>query len=91
MHCTNVNLEYKSANKALTTELDRYKEEVKDLKEMQNVENKFLGSNEQYAEIAVEQHRLESKTFEVKMNQVLSENEQLLAQAIDHDLDKNFY
>ncbi|GJT88445.1 hypothetical protein Tco_1070162, partial [Tanacetum coccineum] len=37
MNCTNVNLEYKSANKALTTELDRYKEEVKDLKEMQNV------------------------------------------------------
>ncbi|GKF11374.1 hypothetical protein Tco_0049300 [Tanacetum coccineum] len=32
MHCTNV-------NKALTTELDRYKGEVKDLKEMQNVEN----------------------------------------------------
>ncbi|GKA51188.1 putative reverse transcriptase domain-containing protein [Tanacetum coccineum] len=51
MHCTNVNLEYKSANKALTTELDRYKEEVKDLKEMQNVENNFSGSNEQYAEI----------------------------------------
>ncbi|GJW16249.1 retrovirus-related pol polyprotein from transposon TNT 1-94 [Tanacetum coccineum] len=39
------------ANKALTTELDRYKEEVKDLKEMQNVENSFSGSNEQYAEI----------------------------------------
>ncbi|GJW90972.1 hypothetical protein Tco_0168525 [Tanacetum coccineum] len=33
-HCTNV-------NQALTTELDRYKEEVKDLKEMQNVENSF--------------------------------------------------
>ncbi|GJT01579.1 hypothetical protein Tco_0822748 [Tanacetum coccineum] len=43
-HCTNV-------NKALTTELDRYKEEVKDLKGMQNVENSFSGSNEQYAEI----------------------------------------
>ncbi|GKB62689.1 hypothetical protein Tco_0918875, partial [Tanacetum coccineum] len=28
-----------------------YKEEVKDLKEMQNVENSFSGSNEQYAEI----------------------------------------
>ncbi|GJY11881.1 putative ubiquitin-conjugating enzyme E2 38 [Tanacetum coccineum] len=41
MNCTNVNLEYKSANKALTTELDRYKEEVKDLKEMQNVEKVF--------------------------------------------------
>ncbi|GJX46494.1 retrovirus-related pol polyprotein from transposon TNT 1-94 [Tanacetum coccineum] len=51
MHYTNVNLEYKSANKALTTELDRYKEEVKDLKEMQNVENSFSESNEQYAEI----------------------------------------
>ncbi|GJU55596.1 hypothetical protein Tco_1229310 [Tanacetum coccineum] len=35
MNYTNVNMEYKSANKALTTELDRYKEEVKDLKEMQ--------------------------------------------------------
>ncbi|GJX07494.1 hypothetical protein Tco_0195426 [Tanacetum coccineum] len=29
----------------------RYKGEVKDLKEMQNVENSFSGSNEQYAEI----------------------------------------
>ncbi|GJV47489.1 putative ribonuclease H-like domain-containing protein [Tanacetum coccineum] len=53
MHCTNV-------NKALTTELDRYKEEVKDLKEMQNVENSFSGSNEQYAEIV----RLKETLFE---------------------------
>ncbi|GJR31882.1 hypothetical protein Tco_1108114 [Tanacetum coccineum] len=37
---------------------------------------------------AVEQHRLESRTFEVKMNQVLSENERLLAQSIDHDIVK---
>ncbi|GKA07425.1 retrovirus-related pol polyprotein from transposon TNT 1-94, partial [Tanacetum coccineum] len=37
---------------------------------------------------AVEQHRLESRTFEVKMNQVLSENERLLAQAIDHDIEE---
>ncbi|GKC61919.1 retrovirus-related pol polyprotein from transposon TNT 1-94 [Tanacetum coccineum] len=59
-HCTNVNLEYKSANQALTTELDRYKEEVKDLKEMQNVENSFSGSNEQYAEIV----RLKQNLFE---------------------------
>ncbi|GJV21459.1 retrovirus-related pol polyprotein from transposon TNT 1-94 [Tanacetum coccineum] len=58
-HCTNVNLEYKSAQ-ALTTELDRYKEEVKDLKEMQNVENSFSGSNEQYAEIV----RLKQNLFE---------------------------
>ncbi|GKF91464.1 hypothetical protein Tco_0275165, partial [Tanacetum coccineum] len=59
-HCTNVNLEQKRANQALTTELDRYKEEVKDLKEMQNVENDFSGSNEQYAEIV----RLKQNLFE---------------------------
>ncbi|GKF18656.1 copia protein, partial [Tanacetum coccineum] len=40
-------------------------------------------------EQSVEQHRLESRTFEVKMNQVLSENEQLLEQAIDKDIVKN--
>ncbi|GJZ52014.1 hypothetical protein Tco_0606529 [Tanacetum coccineum] len=43
-HCNTV-------NKALTTELDRYKEEVKDLKEKQNVENSFSASNEQFDEI----------------------------------------
>ncbi|GJT38782.1 hypothetical protein Tco_0938647 [Tanacetum coccineum] len=52
-HCTTV-------NKALNTELDRYKEEVKDLKEKQNVENSFSGSNEQYAEIV----RLKQNLFE---------------------------
>ncbi|GJR44598.1 retrovirus-related pol polyprotein from transposon TNT 1-94 [Tanacetum coccineum] len=34
-------------------------------------------------EQAVEQHRLESKTFEVKMNEVLNENERLLEQVIN--------
>ncbi|GKC24524.1 retrovirus-related pol polyprotein from transposon TNT 1-94 [Tanacetum coccineum] len=53
MHCTNV-------NKALTTKLDRYKEEVKDLKEIQNVENIFLGTNKQYVEIV----RLKETLFE---------------------------
>ncbi|GJR52432.1 hypothetical protein Tco_1402953 [Tanacetum coccineum] len=33
-------------------------------------------------------HRLKSRTFEIKMNQVLSENERLLAQAIDKDIVK---
>ncbi|GKD42346.1 hypothetical protein Tco_1266991 [Tanacetum coccineum] len=36
--------------------------------------------------MAVEQHRLESKTFEVKMNQVLNENELLLEQVINKDI-----
>ncbi|GJU53007.1 retrovirus-related pol polyprotein from transposon TNT 1-94 [Tanacetum coccineum] len=34
----------------------------------------------------VEQHRLESKIFEVKMNQVLNENERLLEQVINKDI-----
>ncbi|GKF60211.1 hypothetical protein Tco_0176997, partial [Tanacetum coccineum] len=35
---------------------------------------------------AVEQHRLESKTFVVKMNQVLNENKRLLEQVISKDI-----
>nr|GEU79832.1 reverse transcriptase domain-containing protein [Tanacetum cinerariifolium] len=38
--------------------------------------------------MAVEQHRLESKTFEVQMNQVLNENERLLEQVINKDIVK---
>nr|GEX72711.1 integrase, catalytic region, zinc finger, CCHC-type, peptidase aspartic, catalytic [Tanacetum cinerariifolium] len=37
-------------------------------------------------EQAVEQHRVESKTFEVKMNKVLNENERLLEQVISKDI-----
>ncbi|GKF30332.1 uncharacterized mitochondrial protein-like protein [Tanacetum coccineum] len=53
MHCNTV-------NKTLTTELDKYKEEIKDLKEKQNVENSFSGSNEQFDEIV----RLKKNLFE---------------------------
>ncbi|GJW40100.1 retrovirus-related pol polyprotein from transposon TNT 1-94 [Tanacetum coccineum] len=35
---------------------------------------------------AIKQHRLESKTFEVKMNQVLNKNERLLEQVINKDV-----
>ncbi|GJX81183.1 hypothetical protein Tco_0329332 [Tanacetum coccineum] len=51
--------------------------------ELADVQNVFY-----QIEQAVEQHRLESRTFKVKMNQVLSENERLLAQAIDKDIVK---
>ncbi|GJW61170.1 retrovirus-related pol polyprotein from transposon TNT 1-94 [Tanacetum coccineum] len=37
-------------------------------------------------EQAVKQHHLESKTYEVKMNQVLNENERLLEQVINKDI-----
>ncbi|GJS23730.1 hypothetical protein Tco_0452362 [Tanacetum coccineum] len=66
---------------------------IKELKDIFNNFNQYLV--EELADVqnvfyqmeqAVEQHRLESRTFEVKMNQVLSENERLLAQAIDHDI-----
>ncbi|GJW87816.1 retrovirus-related pol polyprotein from transposon TNT 1-94 [Tanacetum coccineum] len=66
---------------------------IKELKDIFNNFNQYLVDeladvqNVFYQmEQTVEQHRLESRTFEVKMNQVLSENERLLAQAIDHDI-----
>ncbi|GJR88154.1 hypothetical protein Tco_0212165 [Tanacetum coccineum] len=51
---------------------------IDELFEVQNVFHQM--------EQAVEQHRLESKTFEVKMNQVLNENERLLEQVINKDI-----
>nr|GEV22753.1 hypothetical protein [Tanacetum cinerariifolium] len=36
-------------------------------------------------DVAVEQHRVESKTFQVKINKVLNENERLLKQVISKD------
>ncbi|GJY51708.1 retrovirus-related pol polyprotein from transposon TNT 1-94 [Tanacetum coccineum] len=51
---------------------------IDELTEVQNVFHQM--------EQAVEQHRLESKTFEVKMNQVLNENERLLEQVMSKDI-----
>ncbi|GKB97109.1 retrovirus-related pol polyprotein from transposon TNT 1-94 [Tanacetum coccineum] len=51
---------------------------IDELTEVQNVFHQM--------EQAVEQHRLESKTVKVKMNQVLNENEQLLEQVINKDI-----
>ncbi|GJS94120.1 RNA-directed DNA polymerase, eukaryota, reverse transcriptase zinc-binding domain protein [Tanacetum coccineum] len=64
------------ALKDLFNTLDQYL--INELPEVQNVFHKI--------EQAVEQHRLESKTFEVKMNQVLNENERLLEQVINKDI-----
>ncbi|GJS14024.1 hypothetical protein Tco_0408496 [Tanacetum coccineum] len=49
-----------------------------ELSEVQNVFHQM--------EKAVEQHRLESKTFKVKMNQVLNKSERLLEQVISKDI-----
>ncbi|GJY99057.1 retrovirus-related pol polyprotein from transposon TNT 1-94 [Tanacetum coccineum] len=161
VNCTKINLDNKSINDTLTAELESYKEQVKVLKEGQNVDLKKKESlmqivtllknnfkkeesrniNREIAlekrikqldnikaqqlepklydgnvinnmsaivildteetlmlaeeslqnifhqmEQAVEQHRLESKTFEIKMNQVLNENKQLLEQVINKDI-----
>ncbi|GKE80367.1 hypothetical protein Tco_1550367 [Tanacetum coccineum] len=51
---------------------------VDELSEVQNIFYQM--------EQAVEQHRIESKTFEVKMNQVLNENERLLEQVMSKDI-----
>nr|GEX29790.1 retrovirus-related Pol polyprotein from transposon TNT 1-94 [Tanacetum cinerariifolium] len=51
---------------------------IDEITEVQNVYHQM--------EQAVEEHRLESKTFEVKMNQVLNENERLLEQVINKDI-----
>ncbi|GKC26508.1 hypothetical protein Tco_1033802 [Tanacetum coccineum] len=66
---------------------------VKALKDLFNTFNQYL-IDELYEvqnvfhqiEQAVEQHRLKSKTIEVKMNQVLNENERLLEQVINKDI-----
>ncbi|GJS28049.1 retrovirus-related pol polyprotein from transposon TNT 1-94 [Tanacetum coccineum] len=49
--------------------------------ELSEVQNAFY-----QMEQAVEQHRIESKTFEVKMNQVLNKNERLLEQVMSKDI-----
>nr|GEX79269.1 hypothetical protein [Tanacetum cinerariifolium] len=63
---------------------------VKALKDIFNTFNQYL--IDEFTEVqnvfhqmeqAVDQHRLEYKTFEVKMNQVSNENERLLEQAVD--------
>nr|GEW85948.1 hypothetical protein [Tanacetum cinerariifolium] len=65
---------------------------VKALKDLFNSFDQFLVdelSEVQHVfhqmEQAVEQHRVKSKTFEVKMNKVLNENERLLKQVIGKD------
>ncbi|GJZ90399.1 retrovirus-related pol polyprotein from transposon TNT 1-94, partial [Tanacetum coccineum] len=64
------------ALKGLSNTFDQYL--IDELFEVQNVFHQM--------EQAVEQHRLESKTFEVKMNQVLNKNERLLEQVINKDI-----
>ncbi|GJX63374.1 hypothetical protein Tco_0296274 [Tanacetum coccineum] len=63
------------ALKDLFNTFDQYL--IDELSEVQNVFHQM--------EQAVEQHRLESKMFEVKMNQVLNENKRLLEQVINKD------
>ncbi|GJZ97198.1 hypothetical protein Tco_0669651 [Tanacetum coccineum] len=65
--------------KALKDIINKFDQDLIDgLTEVQTIFNQM--------EQAVEQHHLESKTFEVKMNQVLNENERLLEQVINKDI-----
>ncbi|GJV83554.1 retrovirus-related pol polyprotein from transposon TNT 1-94 [Tanacetum coccineum] len=69
-------IQFVKALKDLFNTFDQYL--IDELSEVQNVFHQM--------EQAVEQHRLESKTFEVKMNQALNENERLLEQVINKDI-----
>ncbi|GKB56432.1 retrovirus-related pol polyprotein from transposon TNT 1-94, partial [Tanacetum coccineum] len=64
------------ALKDLFNKFDQYL--IDELSDVQNVFHQM--------EQAVEQYHLESKTFEVKMNKVLNENERLLEQVINKDI-----
>ncbi|GJR07107.1 retrovirus-related pol polyprotein from transposon TNT 1-94 [Tanacetum coccineum] len=71
------------------TNLERYKEQVKVLRERQNVDLRIKDMDTpQLSPEAVRNtiHRIELKTFEVKMNQVLNENERLLEQVMSKDI-----
>ncbi|GKB04422.1 hypothetical protein Tco_0832565 [Tanacetum coccineum] len=69
-------ISFVKALKDLFNTFDQYL--IDELSEIQNVFHQM--------EHAMEQHRLESKTFEVKMNQVLKENERILEQVINKDI-----
>ncbi|GJU72819.1 hypothetical protein Tco_1264224 [Tanacetum coccineum] len=64
------------ALKDIFNTIDQYL--IDELTEVQNVFHQM--------EQAMEQHHLESKTFEIKMNQVLNKNERLLEQVINKDI-----
>ncbi|GJS07800.1 retrovirus-related pol polyprotein from transposon TNT 1-94 [Tanacetum coccineum] len=59
---------------------------VKALKDLFNTFNQYLVDELSEVQNVFHQHCLESKTFEVKMNQVLNENERLLEQVISKDI-----
>ncbi|GJZ50292.1 hypothetical protein Tco_0604482 [Tanacetum coccineum] len=72
----NLRVPPKLSSEGLFNTFDQYL--IDELSEVQNVFHQM--------EQVVEQHRLESKMFEVKMNQVLNENERLLEQVINKDI-----
>ncbi|GJZ26830.1 retrovirus-related pol polyprotein from transposon TNT 1-94 [Tanacetum coccineum] len=71
------------ALKDLFNTFDQYL--IDELSEVQNVFHQIKQAVEQHR-VRFKQHRLESKTFEVKMNQFLNENERLLEQIINKDI-----
>ncbi|GJS81647.1 hypothetical protein Tco_0748188 [Tanacetum coccineum] len=73
VNCTTINLDNKSVNDSLTTELERYKEQVKVLKEGQNVDLKSKDNVSDSCEQSVEIDRLK-QTF----SEHLKEKESLM-------------
>ncbi|GKB53025.1 hypothetical protein Tco_0903778 [Tanacetum coccineum] len=79
INCTKINLDNKSVNDSLTTELERYKERVKVLKEGQNVDLKSKDNVSDSCERSVEIDRLKKTLSEhVKENESLMQTITLL-------------
>ncbi|GJW45671.1 retrovirus-related pol polyprotein from transposon TNT 1-94 [Tanacetum coccineum] len=73
VNCTKINLDNKSVNDTLTTELERYKEQVKVLKEGQNVD---LRSNDNVSDSSAQS--VEIDRLKQTLSEHLKENESLM-------------
>nr|GEU42844.1 hypothetical protein [Tanacetum cinerariifolium] len=82
MNCTKINLDNKSVNDTLTAELERYKEQVKVLKEGQNVDLKSRDNVSDSCEQSVEINRLKQT-----LSEQLKEKESLMQRVTLHKTD----
>ncbi|GKE63039.1 hypothetical protein Tco_1513406 [Tanacetum coccineum] len=73
INCTKINLDNKSVNDTLTAELERYKEQVKVLKEGQNVD---LKSNDNVSDLSA--HSVEIDRLKQTLSEHLKEKESLM-------------
>ncbi|GKC75799.1 hypothetical protein Tco_1126573, partial [Tanacetum coccineum] len=90
VNCTKINLDNKSVNNTLTAELERYKEQVKVLKEGQNVDLKSHDNVSESSAQSVEIDRLKKTLYEhLKENESLMQTVTLLKNNFKKEESKN--